>query len=294
MANGRGITMYEQVANILRDRIAYGIYPKNELLPPEMLLLAEFNVSRHTIREAMRMLVNEGLIARSPGRGTMVSPASRASGNWGIKSINDLVGEFNESQIVVLKRAVVPTRSFPQIAELLRIRRNSSLFHIQRVMNMKEGPIALHRLFTHVKYSSRLPKEKIGHEPLIGLIEEHCRVQAFRTRQVASAIAADAEVAKLLGVRIGSPMLLLRRIYMSHDDAPIEYTELICRPDRYHQTVDFYRTDSPRRGAKEMAEKPKRARPRSHARRCHRPPRRKPRTSQRRRKPQKRRKHRKR
>ena len=56
--------MYQQVANILRDRIAYGIYPKDELLPPEMLLLSEFNVSRHTIREAMRMLVGEGLIER--------------------------------------------------------------------------------------------------------------------------------------------------------------------------------------------------------------------------------------
>ena len=84
MANGRGTTMYEQVANILRDRISYGIYPKNELLPPEMLLLAEFNVSRHTIREAMRMLVDEGLIERSPGRGTIVSPSSAGSGNWGL------------------------------------------------------------------------------------------------------------------------------------------------------------------------------------------------------------------
>ena len=77
--------MYQQVANVLRDRIAYGIYPKDELLPPEMLLLSEFNVSRHTIREAMRMLVGEGLIERSPGRGTIVSPPSRTRGNWGIK-----------------------------------------------------------------------------------------------------------------------------------------------------------------------------------------------------------------
>ena len=80
VANGRGTTMYQQVANVLRDRIAYGIYPKDELLPPEMLLLSEFNVSRHTIREAMRMLVGEGLIERSPGRGTIVSPPSRTRG----------------------------------------------------------------------------------------------------------------------------------------------------------------------------------------------------------------------
>ena len=51
----------------------------------------------------------------------------------------------------------------------------------------------------------------------------------------------DADVAKLLGVRKGTPMLTLRRTYLSHDDQPIEYTELVCRSDRYAQTVDFYR-----------------------------------------------------
>ena len=152
-----------------------------------------------------------------------------------------------------MKRAVAAARTFPRIAELLGIRKNGSLFHIQRVMNMKEGPIALHRLFTHVKYSSRLPKEKIGHETLIGLIEEYCHVQAFRTRQVASAIAADAEASKLLGVRIGSPMLMLKRMYLTNDDVPIEYTELVCRPDRYHQTVDFYRTGAPATRGKDSA-----------------------------------------
>ena len=235
--------MYQQVANVLRDRIAYGIYPKDELLPPEMLLLSEFNVSRHTIREAMRMLVSEGLIERSPGRGTIVSPPSRTRGNWGIKSLNDLIGEFEESQIVVLKRASRTARRFPQIADILGTDRKSSMFLVQRIISVDDGPIALHTVFTHTKYSSRIPRQKIGQQAMIGLIEEHCRVQASRTRQIATAVTADAQTAKLLGVRVGSPMLLLKRIYTSSDDEPIQYSELLCRPDRYYHTVDFHRTD---------------------------------------------------
>ena len=150
--------MYQQVANVLRDRIAYGIYPKDELLPPEMLLLSEFNVSRHTIREAMRMLVGEGLIERSPGRGTIVSPPSRTRGNWGIKSLNDLIGEFKESQVAVLKRASISARRFPQIADILSTDRKSSMFLVQRIISVDDGPIALHTAFTHTKYVSRIPK----------------------------------------------------------------------------------------------------------------------------------------
>jgi GntR family transcriptional regulator len=237
----RGKTMYEQIAGTLRDRIAYGVYPEGQMLPPEMLLLAEFNVSRHTIREAMKALVAEGLIERKAGRGTIVSPKSKTGGAWGVRSLNDLVGEFTESQIVVLKRTIISARSAPDVAALFDLRPTGSLFFIQRVIKLKPGPVALHRLYTLVRYASRIPKEEIGTKPLIGQIEEYCRVQAFRTRQVATATEADAEVAKMLGMRKGTAVLKLRRTYLSRDDEPIEYTELLCRPDRYEQTVDFYR-----------------------------------------------------
>jgi GntR family transcriptional regulator len=241
MAAKRPKTMYEQIAGTLRDRIAYGVYPENQMLPPEMLLLAEFNVSRHTIREAMKELVAEGLIERKAGRGTIVSPRSKTGGSWGVRSINDLIGEFTDSEIVVLKRHPVSARSVPEVAALFELRPSGSLFFIQRVIKLRSGPVALHRLYTLVKYASRIPKDELGTKPLIGQIEEYCRVQAFRTRQVATAAEADGETAKLLGVRKGTAVLKLRRTYLSRDDDPIEYTELVCRPDRYEQTVDFYR-----------------------------------------------------
>jgi GntR family transcriptional regulator len=237
----RGKTIYKKIANMLRDRISYGVYSENQMLPPEMLLLAEFNVSRHTIREAMKALVAEGLIERKAGRGTIVSPRSKLGGAWGVRSINDLIGEFNDSEIVVLKRGIVSARSFAKVAELFSLRSSGSLYCIQRVIKFKQGPTAFHRLFTLVRYASRIPKDELGYKPLIGQIEHYCRLHAFRTRQVASATEADARVAKLLGVRRGTPMLTLRRTYLSHNDQPIEYTELVCRSDRYEQTVDFYR-----------------------------------------------------
>jgi GntR family transcriptional regulator len=193
------------------------------------------------MRAALDTLVSEGLIERSPGRGTVVSPRLAHRGAWGVKSINDLIGEFNESQLVVLKRAIVPVKSFPEVGALFSLRPSGSLFHVQRVIHINGAPAALHNLFTLVAYAARLPKEEIGYVPLISQIEAHCRIRAARTRQVATATAASSLAAKLLGVRSGTPMLTLRRTYMNSDDEPIEFTELICRPDRYQHTVDFLR-----------------------------------------------------
>jgi GntR family transcriptional regulator len=240
MNEPRRNTMHAETARVLRDRIATGIYQVNELLPPEVLLAAEFNLSRHTVRAAMKTLVDEGLIERQPGRGTVVSPRKPGS-TWGVKSINDLIGEFTESQIVLLKRGPVPVKSCPEVMPILKLRANAAVFHIERVISTHEGPMALNRLFTHPRYAARLPAEKIGYSTLIELIEEHCRVEAVRTRQVATAVAATPHMATMLGIRAGSPLLALRRTYLDRDDEPIEYTELLCRPDRYEQKVDFLR-----------------------------------------------------
>ena len=244
MAGNRNNTMYRQIANTLRDRISSGVYSENELLPPELMLVDEFNVSRHTIRDAMKALVAEDLIERTAGRGTMVSPRSNADAKWAVRSLADLVGEFSESEVTVLKKGVVSARSFPSVARLFALQPSDSLYAIQRVIELKQGPIAFHRLFTLMKYASHVPTDELGYKTLIGQIEHYCRVQAFRTRQVASAAAAGADAAKALSVRRGAPMLVLRRTYLTRDDEPIEYTELVCRPDRYEQTVDFYREPS--------------------------------------------------
>lgn len=233
--------MHEQIANTLRDRIASGVYPESQMLPPELLLCVEFGCSRHTMREAMKALVGEKLIVRRAGHGTVVAPRPASGGPWGVRSINDLIGEFNESQIVVLKRGVVSARSVPAVAELFGLRPGGSVYAIQRIINLRTGPCAYHRLYTLVRYASHIPREELGTQPLIGQIEKYCRVRAFRTRQIASAIEAEGDVAKMLGVRKGAAMLRLRRTYLNSEDVPIEYTELICRADRYEQTVDFYR-----------------------------------------------------
>ena len=239
--------MHQSVASTLRDRISYGVYPENEMLPPEIMLSAEFNVSRHTMREALKSLVLEGLIERSAGRGTVVAARSGLGGAWGIKSLEEMIGEFAASDIKVLHKGIVAAKDFPHVAEVFSMRKSGSFFQLRRVMANEQGPAVLNTLFTLVKYAQRLPEDLIGYKPLIGLIEEHCRVQTVRARQVASAISANAQIAKLLGVRVGAPLLLLRRTYVNSDDEPIEHTELICRPDRYQQSVDFLRDRNPNR-----------------------------------------------
>ena len=62
-----------QLAEALQGSIIQGHYPVGEAIPSERLLMEEFEVSRTTVRRAIEILVDSGLLTRRAGAGTFVS-----------------------------------------------------------------------------------------------------------------------------------------------------------------------------------------------------------------------------
>ena len=129
------------------------------MLPTELSLATEFDVSRHTMREALKTLVLEGLIERSRGRGTVITSRSVLSTTWGIKSLEELIGEFFEaSKIDVLYKGMVHAKQHPMAAKVFSLRANASLFLLRRVMGDAKGPAVVNTLFTQLKYAEQIPR----------------------------------------------------------------------------------------------------------------------------------------
>lgn len=65
---------YQQLANLLRARIVAGELPPGATIPSEKSLMQEYDLARETVRHAVRVLRDEGLIVTVPGRGSYVTP----------------------------------------------------------------------------------------------------------------------------------------------------------------------------------------------------------------------------
>src|SRR5215831_18810156 len=91
-AAAAGEALYLQVARTLKEEIVTGVYPVGSQLPTEDALCSRFSVSRYTVREALRRLREDGLVASRQGSGTLVVPRRTSDSYAGdVMSINDLV-----------------------------------------------------------------------------------------------------------------------------------------------------------------------------------------------------------
>lgn len=104
---------YVKVADVLTERIQNGDYPVDGFLPTEAELCLEFATSRHTVREALRLLTTSGLIARRQGSGSRVLERSEnTSYVHSIGSFTDILREMSEARFTASVADVVDTREY--------------------------------------------------------------------------------------------------------------------------------------------------------------------------------------
>ena len=92
-----GLQLHQQIRAILRNQIANGEYVVGDRLPTEQELGEHYNVSRVTVRLALKELVEEGILDRHPGRGTFLSrypPVDRSNADRQLIDPLTLIGEW--------------------------------------------------------------------------------------------------------------------------------------------------------------------------------------------------------
>lgn len=209
---------YLQLAAELREAILGGRFAQGNPFPTESELCRTYDVSRFTVREALRRLEAEGLIARKRGSGTTVQPAAARGGalHQPISNIGELLQYARGSAVVYRPVGIGPLPA--AVAEQIAHDTSGSWtgFSGLRQQDFGEKPIAATTAYFHERLGDAIEALDLNasSKTLFSQIEQLAGVSAITVTQDIQAIAADDTIAAALEVDPGSPVLQILRCYI--------------------------------------------------------------------------------
>lgn len=229
---------------MLRQQIHAGAYPDG--LPPESELAAEFFLSRNTIREALTVLKNEGLIERGPKVGTHVAQRKvdhELDVLLGLKENFKHLGEVRNEV-----RAAMPVAAPPSVASRLRLETGEPAVFVERLRYLGDLPLSLDLTYLTPDIGSQIlchplesPLEK---QDLFALIEQVSGQRLGSASLALEAIPADAHSAATLQVPDGAALLMLERLSSLDDGRPVDLEYIRMRGDRITMRANLIRSNT--------------------------------------------------
>lgn len=233
------IPLYHQIFLQLRGEIASGQRPVGSRLPTEQELSEKFGVSRITARRALDDLAQEGLVARKQRVGTIVTfqpPAKPIEGDID-QAMESLIAFGRNTQVKLIELETVPAA--PPMSETLAVAEGAELVRAVRVRWQDDMPLGHYVTHVPVALGVNLTPASLSKTPMLTLIRE-AGIRIGAADQLITATLADAVLASLLQVDMGSALLRVSRTVFNQEKRPIQHIQAHFRPDRYQIRLDLH------------------------------------------------------
>ena len=231
---------YHRVYVLVSEGIKNGVYPPGELLPSENALADTYQVSRITIRRALDQLVDDGLVTKRQGQGSIVTlkghsrnAPQRVSG-----LLSNLVAQGADFTARTLFWDTVAASS--EVCQKLSLPAGAQCLLIRRLRFLDEAPISYASIYLPEHIGTLLRRDSASHRLILQMLDD-TPYPASQTEYSLSAALADGESAQSLELTVGTPVLQMRGIAYSKDGVAVYYQESVYRPDRYEYAVKLQR-----------------------------------------------------
>jgi DNA-binding GntR family transcriptional regulator len=236
-----GVPLYHQIQHLIRHRIVKGEYTPGSQIPSENELCRELDVSRVTLRVALRELVRDRWLVKRQGKGTFVSSAPPKP--LVPVKYSGFLDELQE-RVRKLKIAAVDMQPVAASAELiarLRLRDGAQVMRIRRLRHLDDEPFSFTINYLPLDIGARIREKDLHSVPLLRILQNDLKIAIVHAHETIEAAPADPEVAQQLGVPVLHPVLHMKRVMFTTGDRPFALVKTYYRADKYHYSVNLVR-----------------------------------------------------
>lgn len=208
--------LYHRLERILRKRILSGKISPAEPFPTDCELCREFEVSRITVRQALRNMEDDGLIKREQGRGTFITASRPAKFFYEMTSSLEESFGFREAyQIELISK--VPLKADARTAADLGIEEGDDVYLFEGIQALFKDEKHFQFLEIHVPkdVGEKMDLGETEYPNLMHALEKASLETAVKFNQIVSASAATREIAPRMNVKTGHPLLVNKNIFIS-------------------------------------------------------------------------------
>lgn len=231
----KNIPAYKLVYSELRQKILDKTILPGSFLPTENELCDHFSVSKTTIRKAISLLVQDGYIQVTQGRGTEVLDRTAT------QTLNS-VSSFTET---LLKKGYDVSTSGgyadlisadSRVATALALKEGDPVYHIQRIQCADNKPIAIMDNYLTANIFPDFYTGEANFISLYAMLEKKYNLQITKAEETLMAAPASFLEAQVLNISPGSALLISHRVTYS-DDTPFDFSILKIRGDKYSYSI---------------------------------------------------------
>lgn len=214
--------LYRQIRDLLVQALDRGEWRPGDAIPSEMDLAARFQVSQGTVRKAVDELASEHILIRRQGKGTFVATHQEARVRFRFLRLVSQDGELvpGSSEILACRKV----RATAEMARELGIHPGDGLVYIRRLLSFRTKPTVVDDIYLPASLFKGLNLQvlKENEGPLYWLFEARFGVSMVRADEKIRAVAACTEIAQLLGIKPGQPVLRVDRVSLTYGDRAVE------------------------------------------------------------------------
>ncbi len=237
------LPLWAQLQADLQRRVEAGEFAA--AFPPELALVVEYAVSRHTVREALRRFRADGVVISARGRHPRL--ADRVEIEQPLGAIYSLFAAVESAGLE--QRSLVRAldiRTDADAAARLQLPAETPLLHLERIRLAGDAPLALDQVWLPAEIAVPLLQADFGHTALYAELDERCAVRLTGGREQIRAIVPSRAERAVLRLGPHTAALAIDRLG-ERSGTPVEWRHTVVRGDRFAVLAQFsaggYRMD---------------------------------------------------
>lgn len=230
-----GLPRYQVISEELRE-IAVRL-PPHAVLPSEHVLMERFGVSRGTVRQALDWVERQGVVYRRKGKGTFVAPPRIRRMTGSVPSFTEDISRRG-ARLARRVRVFRAVGADPGVAAQLGLEAGTDVWEVDRLFLADDDPLAVITSFLPTRLAPTLSRSDVE-SSLYEALEQSFGARPVWARDEYVAVKATGRQGRELGVPVGEPLLLSRRVGYTASMEEIEFSESLIRADRFALTIEW-------------------------------------------------------